>query len=307
MAVTPETRPSYAGIREEAFGATEWGLLAGIAAIWGSSFLFIEIGLEAFSPPVVALARLSLGALALATIPRSRRSVDRRDLPRCAVLGVVWMGAPLLLFPVAQQWVDSAVAGMINGAVPLFSALVATVLLRRLPGPRQLVGLAVGFAGVVAITLPSARGADASVLGVLLLVTAVALYGLATNLAVPLQQRYGSLPVLLRAQLAAFAIVVPFAVLGWGETRWELAPALAMLPLGVLGTGLAFVAMTTLVGRVGAARGSVSIYFVPIVAIVLGVTLLGESVHPLALAGTALVLVGAWLTSRREGPQTSLR
>jgi drug/metabolite transporter (DMT)-like permease len=75
---------------------------------------------------------------------------------------------------------------------------------------------------------------------------------------------------------------------------------LAMLPLGVLGTGLAYVAMTVLVGRAGAARGSVSIYFVPVVAILLGVLFRDERVAAIALVGTSLVLVGAWLTSRRE-------
>ncbi len=73
-----------------------------------------------------------------------------------------------------------------------------------------------------------------------------------------------------------------------------------MVPLGVLGTGLAFVLMATLVGRVGGPRGSVAIYFVPVVAIVLGVVVRGDTVEPLAIGGAALVLLGAWITSRRE-------
>jgi drug/metabolite transporter (DMT)-like permease len=75
-----------------------------------------------------------------------------------------------------------------------------------------------------------------------------------------------------------------------------------VVALGAVGTGLAFAAMTSLVGRVGGPRGSVSIYLVPVVAILLGVLVLGEHVAPLALAGTALVILGAWLTSRRESP-----
>jgi drug/metabolite transporter (DMT)-like permease len=81
--------------------------------------------------------------------------------------------------------------------------------------------------------------------------------------------------------------------------RAQLA-ALALVPLGALGTGLAFVLMTTLVGRVGGPRGAVATYFIPVVAIALGVSFLDERVAPLALTGTALVLGGAWLTSRRE-------
>jgi drug/metabolite transporter (DMT)-like permease len=73
-----------------------------------------------------------------------------------------------------------------------------------------------------------------------------------------------------------------------------------MVPLGVLGTGLAFVLMTTLVGRVGASRGSIAIYFIPIVAMVLGVLVRSETIEPIAIAGTGLVLIGAWIASRRE-------
>jgi drug/metabolite transporter (DMT)-like permease len=73
-----------------------------------------------------------------------------------------------------------------------------------------------------------------------------------------------------------------------------------MLPLGVLGTGVALVAMTTLTGRAGAARGSIAIYFLPVVAAILGVAFRDESIAPASILGTALVLAGAWLTSRQE-------
>jgi drug/metabolite transporter (DMT)-like permease len=272
------------GSRTEAFGAQEWLLLSGIALIWGSSFLFIDIGLETLRPGVVALARLALGVATLALFPAARRPVDREDLPRVAFLGVIWAGLPLLLFPVAQQWIDSS------------------LLLRRPLGRTQTLGLLVGFAGVVAIFWPELQGSRATTLGAALVLLAVACYGLAVNLAVPLQQRYGALPVLLRAQLAAVALLLPFGLWSLPGSRLAWGPALAMLPLGILGTGLAFVLMTTLVGRVGGPRGAVATYFIPVVAIALGVVFLGERVAPAALLGTALVLAGAWLTSRREAP-----
>jgi len=136
--------------------------------------------------------------------------------------------------------------------------------------------------------------------GASLVVLAVLCYGLAVNLAVPLQQRHGALPVLLRAQLAALVLLAPFGLWGLGGSRFAWGPVLAMLPLGILGTGLAFVLMTTLVGRAGGPRGAVATYFIPVVAIVLGVALLDERVAAAAVAGTALVVAGAWLTSRRE-------
>ena len=283
-----------------AFGPPEWGLLSVIALVWGSSFLFIDVGLESLRPGVVTMLRIGLGAAALVVVPKARVRVEAEDLPRVLLLGVVWMAIPLSLFPVAQQWVDSSVAGMINGAMPIMTAVWAMVMLRRLPGSRQAVGLLIGFGGIVAISWPGAAESQVTALGTGLLVIAVALYGLAANLAVPLQQRYGALPVLLHGQLAALALVAPLGLYQLQNSTWQWGPVLAMVPLGVLGTGFAFVLMTTLVGRVGGPRGSVAIYFTPIVAIALGVLLRGERVHPSALAGTALVLAGAWLASRRE-------
>ena len=152
------------GTRREAFGPQEWGLLTAIAAMWGSSFLFIEIGLEHLGPGVVAFGRVAVGALTLSLLRGSHRPVERGDLPRVALLGVVWMAAPLLLFPIGQQWIDSSLAGMINGAVPIFAAITAAILLRKAPGRRQLAGVAIGFAGVLAVLWPTARDAELTAL-----------------------------------------------------------------------------------------------------------------------------------------------
>ena len=129
-------------------------------------------------PGVVALARLALGVATLALFPAAHRPVDRADLPRVALLGLIWAGLPLLLFPVAQQWIDSSVAGMLNGAVPLFGAAWAVLLLRRPLGRTQTLGLLVGFAGVVAISWPELQGSRATTLGAALVLLAVACYGL---------------------------------------------------------------------------------------------------------------------------------
>ena len=288
------------GTRTEAFGGVEWGLLAAIASMWGSSFVFIDIALEAFRPPLITLLRIALGAAALSLAARTRRPVAREDWPRIALLGIVWMAVPLLLFPIAQDLgLASSTAGMINGAMPLFAASFAAILLRRPPGRRQALGLTVGFAGVVLLFLPAAR-VPATLLGAALALAATVLYGLAANIAVPLQQRYGAPAVVFRAQLVALGAVLPFGLLTVPDARFAWSAVLSVVALGVFGTGLAFIAMSVLVGRAGATRGAVAIYFVPVVALVLGVTLRGESVPLLSLLGIALVLSGAWLTSRRE-------
>src|SRR5918998_1219585 len=128
---------SAGGTRTEAFARLEWTLLGSIALIWGSSFVLIDIGLDSFRPGVIAAARVLLGVAALAVVPAARKPIDKNDLPVITFLGLIWMGIPLSLFPIAQQWVDSSVAGMINGAMPLMAAAWSILLLRRLPGRVQ--------------------------------------------------------------------------------------------------------------------------------------------------------------------------
>ena len=289
------------GASADAFEPRDWGFIAAIAVTWGASFLFIAIGLDSFAPGVVSLLRVGFGALTLSLFPRARRPIgDRSDLLRIAILGQLWIGVPFLLFPIAQQHVDSSVAGMINASMPIAAGTWGIVLLRRLPGRSQLLGLAVGFTGIVGIFLPQLQESQATAFGALLLLAAVVMYGLSTHLVVPLQQKYGGIAVIWRAQLSALVLIAPVGLWQLPESEFAWGPALAMVPLGVLGTGLALVWMADLAGRVGGSRASVAIYLVPIVAILLGVLVRGEQVAPLALGGMVLVLLGAWLTSRAE-------
>ena len=279
------------------FAMPEWLMLAGVALTWGASFLFIDIGLEHFAPTVVAFGRIAFGALALSAIPAARHPVPRSEWPLIAAMGVTWMAIPFICFAVAQQWIDSSLAAMINAATPLFVAVVAAGAVRQLPSRYQAIGLVIGFAGVVAISLPSV-GSGSNALGVGLVLLAAILYGFAFNIAAPLQRRHGALPVIFRAQLVAVVLVLPFAIVGATESTFGWGSLLAVVALGSLGTGLAFYWFTTLIGRVGSTRGSVAIYLVPVVAIVLGAALLDETIHPAAVLGTALVIAGAYVTSR---------
>ena len=282
----------------EAFTVKDWGLLAGIALMWGSSFVFIDEALESFAPPLIAMLRLLFGAGTLVWFAKARTPVDRADRGRIALLAFFWMAAPFLLFPIAQQWIDSSLAGMINGTVPIFAAFIAAVLVRSLPSARQILGILLGFAGVLALTSPAVRGSRATALGVVLVLVASLCYGIALNIAVPLQRRYGSLPVLLRTQLVALAMLTIPGVASIPQSSFSWTGLAATVPLGCLGTGVAFVWMSTFAGRVGAARASLTIYFVPIVAIALGWLLRDESIALISVVGTGMVIFGAALASR---------
>lgn len=286
------------GTTAASFSAADWALLLGCAGIWGTSYLLIAEAIEALHPGLVTLSRLVLGAGMLALLPRTRAvRVARGDWPRVALLGLTWFAIPQTMFPIAEQSVSSAITGMLNGAMPMFTAAIAAVLLRRAPARRQRQGIAIGLVGVVMMAVPS-LGEGGTATGMAMVLFGVISYAVATNIVVPLQHRYGSLAVTARAQAVGVVMTVPYALWGWGESSWQWSSVVAVVVLGVVGTGMAFVVAGSLMGRVGATRGSVVAYLIPVVALVVGVTFRGDDVALLAVAGLAVVLVGAWLTSR---------
>lgn len=298
---TPRILTTSHGTNRDAFAPIDWGLFVSLSLIWGASFLFMAIGLDAFHPGLVTWLRVGFGAAVIAILPKARKTkIETRDLSRVGILGLVWIALPMTLFPIAQLWIDSAVAGMLNGATPIFTALLATILLRALPGRLQMAGLAVGFVGIVAIALPSAGTGTTATIGVVMVLVATIAYAVALNMVAPLQQRYGSLPVIARAQWVAAAAVTPFGIYGLTQSSFAWPSLLALLAVGVLGTGVAFVLMGTLSGRVGPTRSAFITYVIPVVALILGVVFRNEIVAPVAVIGVVLVIAGALLASRRE-------
>lgn len=288
----------------------DWLLLLVPGLIWGASFLFIAEGLEAVGPFGVTFARILVGFVTLGLFAKARQPVPRADWGRIAMVGVVWMAFPLSLFPFAEQRVTSALTGMLNGAVPLTTAVVAAAMARKAPAGGVASGIAVGMAGAVLMALPSLGQGGSSATGIALIVAAVLSYGFALNLARPLQLKYGALPVIWRAQAAALLLTAPLGAPQLLAGRWSAGPVLALLALGSLGTGVAFVVAAVAAGRLGAARASATAFLIPPVALLLGVLARDEHVAPLAVAGGAVCVAGAWVMrrsqaeriSRQEGP-----
>jgi drug/metabolite transporter (DMT)-like permease len=291
------------GTHRDAFAGIDWLLFAAVGTIWGASFLFIAIGLESFRPGLITWLRILFGAAALWAFPKARVRIAREDLPRLGALSITWVVIPFTLFPLAQGSVNSAIAGMLNGAAPIFTAVIATLLLRRAPGSRQLIGIPLGFLGVAAIAWSAATGGPSQVLGVVLIVVATICYGIAFNIATPLQQRYGSLPVMAGILAIGAVLTAPSGILSLEGSRFAWDSLAAVAVLGLVGTGFAFVLMGRLVGRVGATRASIVGYLIPVVALGLGILFRHDEVGPFALVGVALVIAGAYLTSRREAAE----
>jgi drug/metabolite transporter (DMT)-like permease len=282
------------------FAAAEWLLVAIPGLIWGASFLFIAEGLKATGPNGVTFVRLFIGMATLTMFPQARKPIERAVWPAIALVGVLWFAFPLSMFPFAEQRVSSALTGMLNAAVPLFTALVATAIEGRVPERRVMVGLGVGLMGAGMIAWPTIHQGQNSVVGVLLILAAVISYGFALNVARPLQQRYGALPVILRAQIVAVTLTAPLGVRDVLAARWTPAAVVSLLVLGAFGTGAAFVLLAIAAGRVGATRASSTAFLIPPVALLLGIAVRGEHVALLSIFGSAICVAGAWFMRRRQ-------
>ena len=288
------------GTHRGAFAPSDWVSFGSIGAIWGSSFLLISVGLEAFEPGLVTWARVAAGAAALAVVPGARAPIHPADRPRLVAMSVLWVAVPFTLFPLAQQHVSSAVAGMVNGGLPIIAAIVGSIMLRRLPSGLHVAGPLLGSAGVAAIAVSAASDSSSEAIGVAMLLAAVLCYGVAINIAAPLQQRYGSVPVMARMLQIAAGFTAPFGLASLGGSRFSWASFGAVAVLGAVGTGLAFALMGRLVGRVGGTRAAFATYLIPVVALILGTAFRGDRVEAIGVVGIAMVIAGAILASRPD-------
>lgn len=296
----PPTTNRYAagGTNEGNFAAGDWGLLLTTALIWGSSFLWIAIGLDSFHPGAIAWGRMALGLGVLWFVPAARESIPRSAWPALAVVAIAGNAAPAVFFPLAQQRVESSVAGMLNSASPMLVLVISVVMTRRLPQRLQIVGLGIGLLGAVMLAIPNLAGADAQPLGVLFVLLAISGYALSNNFLPRLVQTYNAPAVIARAMLASTLLLLPYGLWGVTHSSFSWTSLVALIILGVFGTGIARSTFAALTGRVGAPRSALIGYLVPVVAVTLGVAVRNETVGVFELAGTALVLVGATFISR---------
>lgn len=170
---------------------------------------------------------------------------------------------------------------------------------QRLPARHILWGLAVGLVGSVMIAVPTASAGSSSAIGVLMILAAVMSYGIAINIARPLQMVHGALPVIWRAQAIALVLTAPMGVPDVLNATWSLWPVLSLLALGGLGTGVAYVLTATVAGRMGAPAASAIAFLIPPVALFLGVVVRGETVPIISAIGSAICIAGAVIMQRK--------
>jgi len=290
------------------FGPGEWTMTAAVAAMWGSSFLWIAIAIDHVETSVVPLARCVFGALVLVMFRSARRRLDRADWPRFLLLGALWMAIPFLLYPMAERTVSSSITGMINGGLPVVTAVVTAFWTRRMPTPYRIAAVLIGFLGIAIISISSVdQGTSADAQGVALLAVALLCYAVAANVAQPMYPKYGSLAPMLWMTIVGAALSLPYGVVGLARGGIDLAALGALLMLGAVGTGIAFALYGVLLSRAGTVRGMIGIFFTPIIGTILGVAVRGDTLHAAAILGMLVVFVGAVMVSRPEPRPADVR
>ncbi len=284
--------------------------LALLALTWGSSFLWIALALPMLAASWLTVIRLALGAgtLALACKLRGYRfPTGAATWGHLAVAGVLANVAPYFLFAVGEGLTSSAYAGILNGTTPLWTAATVTIVARALPRRLQLAGLAIGFGGTVLIFEPWRQDGTSALPGVLACLGAAALYGLSyvylARYVTPLPFN----PVALAAGQLAAATAFSLTLLPIdGAAIHAPTPSaiVAVLILGIAGTGLAYVLNYVLLTDEGPTATSLVAYLIPVVAAILGVLVLGDLLPPLAGIGAALVLAGVSLVRRKQHHHT---
>ncbi len=286
--------------------------IALLALIWGSAFLWIKLADRGFSPVEVTLARLALGAAVLFAILLARRETVPRAWRLWAhiVIAALFANAvPYLLFAVAEQTVDSSTAGIINATTPLWTVVLAlAVRHQKTVTSWQAAGLIVGFAGTVLIFTPWHTAGGLTSAGALECLAASVSYAISYIYMDRFLARQGLSAIVLSAcQLATAAVMlaIALAVTGVQTPHFTVQSVTAIAVLGIIGTGFAYVLNYQIITSEGATVASTVTYLLPVVAIVLGVLVLGESVTVIVLAGIALVLAGVALTRYRTKQRTN--
>jgi len=283
------------------------GLLrvAALALIWGSGFLWIKISLRGFTPIQLTWGRLALGAVVLLVVVLAtgkRLPTGGSVWGHLTIAALLGNAIPYTLFGVAEQHVTSALAGAINATTPLWTLLLAFLFrVDRQVTTARVTGLALGLIGALLILAPWQNVNSDQLLGALLCLIASASYGASYVYIGRYLKDTGLSPIVLSvSQLAAatglLTITLPSGPLT--VSSWRADAVAALLILGLIGTGAAYVLNYRIIADDGPVLASTVTYLLPVVAVGLGAVILGESITTRAVLGVAVVLLGVGLTRR---------
>ena len=280
--------------------------LVALAALWGASFLFMRIAVPAFGPVALVFLRLAGAALLLVPLLAARGELAslRRHWRAIAVVGVLNSALPFLCFAYAALSITAGLSAILNSATPLFAAVVAWLWLGDRMTPLRIVGLAVGFAGVLWIGWDSADfkpGGSASAIAACLVATLS--YAVAPSLA----KRYlaGAPPLAAAAgsQLTAALLLALPAVHWWPAVAPSAHDWIVAALLAVFGTGVGYILYFRLIANAGPTNAVAVTYLIPLFAVLWGAIFLGERPTLAIVVGCAVIFLGTALATGGLAPR----
>jgi drug/metabolite transporter (DMT)-like permease len=277
-----------------------------LGTVWGCSFIFIELGLEFLTPFGVTFIRCALGAITLIIIARIRKidlPTDRKVWQKLWVVALLLNVIPGVLFAFAQQYVTSVFASVINAATPLMTLVFILVIFREEKLKReQIFGLLIGALGVMTVVGVWKELGDNQLVGVIALLIAVSCYGASypysTRNVIPLKLK----PEALAAGqliMAAITLLPLFLINGISNDSYPRQSVIAMLCLGIFGSGFAYIWNFSITAAAGSAIASSVTYLTPVVAVIVGRLYLGEVIVWHEIVGAIIVILGALLSQGR--------
>ncbi|MEV0222041.1 DMT family transporter [Streptomyces sp. NPDC050704] len=292
--------------------ARDWRVRFGVLTlIWGFSFLLIKVGTQGYAPFQVTLGRLVFGTLVLAVAmvwKRERLPRGARTWVHLTVSAFLINALPWSLFAYAELTIPSTLAGICNATSPLWGMTLSLVALSEdRPTRRRVAGLGIGFLGVLTVlgAWQGFHGLDAAGMAMALLASLSYPVGwiyVRRTLAGSSHSNLSLSGAQLLLGTAQLAVVTPlFTTL---PTRLAVVPLLAIVALGVLGTGVAMLVQYGLVAEIGPTTAQMVTYFIPVIATAAGVAILGESLSWSTPVGAVIVLAGAALTQSRPKAST---
>jgi drug/metabolite transporter (DMT)-like permease len=273
---------------------------------WGCSFIFIELGLKFLTPFGVAFGRCILGAITLLLVVK----VSKIKLPsEKSVWQKLWIVAMLLnvvpgvLFAFAQQYVTSVLAGIINATTPLMTLIFMLILFREEKLKReQILGLLIGAFGVMVVLGVWKGVGENQLLGVVALLVAVACYGYSfpytTRKILPLGLKPEAAAA-MQLSMAAITLLPLYLINGISKDYYPPGSVLAMLALGILGSGFAYIWNFSIIAAAGSSIASSVTYVTPVVAVFVGWLFLAESITWHEPVGAVFVILGAAISQGR--------
>ena len=277
-----------------------------LGLVWGCSFIFIELGLEFLTPFGVAFVRCALGAITLLTVVKVRKislPKERSTWQKLWIVALLLNVVPGILFAFAQQYVTSVLAGIINATTPLMTMVFMLLLFREQKlKSEQIIGLFIGAFGVM-VVLGIWKGiGDNQLLGVVVLLLAVSCYGFSFPFTIRNIVPLGLKPeaaATVQLCMAAITLLPLYLFDGISDDNFQLTPILAMLALGVLGSGFAYIWNFSIIAAAGGSIASTVTYITPVVAVFVGWLFLGEAITWYEPVGAILVILGAAVAQGR--------